>query len=221
MLKESKKNKLIKNTNWQLLQGKFITFEGTEGVGKTTQVNLLIDFLKQNNVRVLRTREPGGTILAEKIREIFLDKKNKIVPEAELLLVFAARVNHLQELIIPALNDDLCVICDRYIDSTYAYQGYGRAISTDKIDALVKSFNILLPDLSIILDDDDVSLALTRATETLSDRIESESIDFFANVRQGFLQRLSEPYVKKIVANNSIENVHLDILHSIRSNLCK
>ena len=108
----------------EMFQGKFITFEGTEGVGKTTQINLLEKYLKTKNINCIVTREPGGTSLGEKIREILLHKSNESIDEfAELLLMFSARAQHLHEVIYPALKNNIWVLCDRFTDASYAYQG--------------------------------------------------------------------------------------------------
>jgi dTMP kinase len=166
--------------------GFFITFEGIDGSGKTTQLLMTEKYLRQRGLDVLVLREPGSTSLAEKIRKILLDKNNSIPPESELLLYLAARADLVQKVIAPALKNGKIVLCDRFYDSTTAYQGYGRKLNI----ALIKKLNHLMvgatiPDITFIIDVDFETSLQRRKKE--SDRLESESKKFFESVRRGFL----------------------------------
>lgn len=136
--------------------GRFISFEGTEGVGKTTAIDGLCQRLQAAGIDYIRTREPGGSAFAERLREILLDPATDINDDTELLLLFAARADHLQQVILPALQRGAWVICDRFTDSTIAYQGYGRADGDSrvlaKIDSLIEQFISPLPELTLWLD---------------------------------------------------------------------
>lgn len=173
------------------MQGRFITVEGGEGAGKSTMMAHIMNWLEQHGHNVVRTREPGGTQLAETIREILLDKDNDSLSDlAELLLVFASRAQHLEEVIRPALARGETVLCDRFTDATWAYQGGGRRISADDIAALEELVHgDLQPDLTLLLDlpvEQGMSRAMNRSE---SDRFESESRGFFQRVREAYLQR--------------------------------
>jgi dTMP kinase len=166
--------------------GFFITFEGIDGSGKTTQLLMTEKYLRQRGLDVLVLREPGSTSLAEKIRKILLDKNNSIPLESELLLYLAARADLVQKVIAPALKNGKIVLCDRFYDSTTAYQGYGRKLNI----ALIKKLNHLMvgatiPDITFIIDVDFETSLQRRKKE--SDRLESESKKFFESVRRGFL----------------------------------
>jgi dTMP kinase len=166
--------------------GFFITFEGIDGSGKTTQLLMTEKYLRQRGLDVLVLREPGSTSLAEKIRKILLDKNNSIPLESELLLYLAARADLVQKVIAPALKNGKIVLCDRFYDSTTAYQGYGRKLNI----ALIKKLNHLtvgatIPDITFIIDVDFETSLQRRKKE--SDRLESESKKFFESVRRGFL----------------------------------
>lgn len=174
--------------------GKFITIEGTEGVGKSTNIAFVQAFLEQQGIDVVVTREPGGTPLAEELRELLLTKRDESFdPTAELLVVFAARAQHLNQVIIPALSSGRWVICDRFTDATYAYQGAGRRLSTETISALEDLVQMgRQPDLTLFLDID-VRLGLQRAAERAElDRFEEESVRFFERVREGYKQRAAK-----------------------------
>jgi len=171
--------------------GQFITIEGSEGVGKSTNITFIQDYLTKRGIELVITREPGGTPLAEQIRELLLSKRDESVNEtAELLLMFAARAQHLNTVILPAIAAGKWVLCDRFTDSTYAYQGGGRGLDTsliEKLEQLVQGE--VQPDLTLYLDID-VSLGLSRASQRAElDRFESEKIDFFERVRAAYLER--------------------------------
>ena len=173
------------------MQGSFITIEGGEGAGKSTMMDRLAGWLEVRGHSVVRTREPGGTALAEKIRAIVLDDQHaELSSLSELLLVFASRAQHLEELIRPALVRGDTVVCDRFTDATWAYQGGGRQISADWIAALENMVHgDLQPDLTLLLDLP-VEQGMKRASSRgEADRIEQESSEFFERVRQAYLTR--------------------------------
>lgn len=169
----------------------FITFEGGEGVGKTTNIEYLKDLFEQQGIAFISTREPGGTPMAEELRQLLLSpREEKVCSTAELLLMFAARAQHLTGLIEPSLAQGLSVICDRFTDATYAYQGFGRELGIEKIatlEALVHGHR--QPDITIVLDAPvEVGMSRARARGEL-DRFEQEKLAFFERVRQGYLSR--------------------------------
>ena len=173
------------------MRGRFITIEGGEGAGKSTMMGRVADWLENAGHPVIRTREPGGTELAEKLREILLDRNNiSLSGRAELLLMFAARAQHLEELIRPALARGDWVLCDRFTDATWAYQGGGRELPRDEIEVLEKLVHgDLQPDLTLLLDLP-VELGLKRAARrSQADRFEQESTLFFERVRAAYLER--------------------------------
>jgi len=196
-------------------RGKFITIEGTEGVGKTTNIAFIREYLTQRGIDHIVTREPGGTPLSEEIRLLLLEKRDEDVSDtAELLLVFAARAQHLQSLIQPALERGQWVVCDRFTDATFAYQGGGRGIDSDKItqlETLVQ--NDMRPDLTVILDID-IQQGLLRARQRGElDRFEGEAFIFFEKVRAVYLARaLQWPERYRVVnAGQSLDKVQTDI----------
>jgi len=200
--------------------GKFITFEGCDGSGKTTQVALLKNKLEEMEIPCSITREPGGTPISEKIRNIILDENNKaMVWRTEALLYAAARAQLVGEHITPALNKGIHVICDRFIDSTLAYQGYGRGLNLqDLININTFATGSLKPDLTILLEIEP-EITLKRRANRKADRLEEEKIDFHRRVREGYLQLAKkEPDRFKIInANRSIEEVHQEILQKVLS----
>lgn len=175
--------------------GKFVTFEGIEGVGKSTQVALAAQWLRERGVEHVITREPGGTPLAEKIRDLVLvPREETLPPMAELLLMFSARAVHLHNLIEPALHAGKWVLCDRFTDATFAYQGAGRGIDPAAIATLERLVQAgRQPDLTLLLD-----LPVERGMQRVAqrgqqqDRFERERVDFFERVRQGYLQRAKD-----------------------------
>lgn len=172
-------------------RGKFITIEGIEGVGKTTNLQWVKQCLAEQGLDVLTTREPGGTPLAEQIRELLLSPRDEVMhPTAELLMVFAARSQHLGALIEPSLQSGRWVLCDRFTDATFAYQGGGRGLDREIIAALETLVQKdLRPDLVILLDIDP-QLGLSRARRRSEpDRFEQEAVTFFSRVRQAYLDR--------------------------------
>ena len=196
-------------------RGKFLTIEGTEGVGKSTNLAFVRDWLTARGVEVVVTREPGGTPLAEEVRGLLLSKREEAVDEtAELLLVFAARAQHLARVIKPALARGAWVLSDRFTDATYAYQGGGRGLSKATIEQLEQLVQgDLRPDLTLILDID-VELGLNRARQRGElDRFESETIVFFERVRAAYCQRANAaPNRYALVdAGKTLEEVQLEL----------
>lgn len=194
---------------------KFITVEGTEGVGKTTNINFIKSWLRQKEVKFVATREPGGTPLAEEIRDLLLKPRDElVVSSAELLLMFAGRAQHLNKVILPALQADTWVLCDRFTDATYAYQGFGRQMSRELI---VQLENIvqgdIRPDLTLLLDIP-VEIGLERANDRGDpDRFEQEQQDFFNRVRAGYLSLANENSDRYVVidASQELQGVQTDI----------
>lgn len=175
-------------------RGKFITIEGTEGVGKSTNIDFIQRYLMDKKIDLLTTREPGGTPLAEEIRELLLKNRDEKMDEAaELLLVFAARSQHLQSVILPALSQNQWVLCDRFTDATYAYQGGGRGLDVGLIESLEQRIQgDVRPDLTLLLDID-VKEGLARAGRRGElDRFENEAITFFEKVRSAYLERANK-----------------------------
>ncbi|GFE83459.1 thymidylate kinase [Steroidobacter agaridevorans] len=211
------------------MHGKFITIEGGEGVGKSTQIGRLKDFVAGQGVEVVVTREPGGTHRAERIRELLLETSDEPMPSTcELLLMFAARSTHLENVIQPALARGACVICDRFTDATYAYQGGGRNLSTENIATLERMVQgTLRPDLTLLLDAPlDISAARASARNTAagtSDRFEQERRDFFERVRAAYLDRArQEPKRFAVIdATESLEAVTVAIQQAIAERLLK
>ncbi len=200
----------------------FITFEGCEGTGKSTQAGLLSTYLESLGKKVCLTREPGGTALGQNFRQIILNPENqRLVTRAELFLYFADRAQHVEELILPKLEEGIIVISDRYSDATYAYQGGGRGIELDLLRQLNEyACYKLVPDITILLDID-ASTGLLRArknrkefNEENGDRIEQQTLDFHERVRKVYLELASaEPDRFLIVdANGTIEDVHARII---------
>jgi len=194
---------------------KFITVEGIEGVGKSTNMAFIRDWLEQRNAVVTATREPGGTPGAEAIRKLVLDTgRDEIPDQSELLLMFAARAAHLQNLIVPALSRGEFVLCDRFTDASYAYQGGGRGLSMNGIAALEQVVQgELRPGLTLLLDADFSVSVERRAGRTETDRFEQEQLDFFEKVRDVYLERAAnEPgRIKVVDASQSLDQVQADI----------
>ena len=174
------------------MPGRFITFEGGEGVGKTTQVQRAAEWLRGQGPEVVVTREPGGTPNAERLRTILLERSTEAMPaSSELLLMFAARAMHLETLIEPAVARGAWVLCDRFTDATYAYQGGGRGLAVHDIDALVQIVHPRRrPELTLLLDAPvEAGLARAQGRHAGIDRFESERRDFFERVRSAYLER--------------------------------
>lgn len=202
-------------------KGLFITLEGGEGSGKSTQIALLAERLRRAGFSVRELREPGGTRVSEAVRDILLDPAHgDLDARAELLLYQAARAQLCAEVIDPALAAGEIVICDRFFDSTTAYQGYGRGLSLDEIGALnLAATGGLVPDVTLVLDIDPAE-GLRRATAAGADRLEGEDLDFHWRVREGFLAiaRAEPGRVRVVAADGSPDDVAArigDVLRAI------
>lgn len=196
----------------------FITFEGIEGCGKTTQSKLLADYLFSCGYDVFWTREPGGPPISEMIREILLDNGNDMMlPETELLLYMASRAQHTGEWIIPALREGKIVICDRYFDSSLAYQGGGRNLDLRMIRTITGFATFgLVPETTFLIDIP-AEIGLKRIGEKEADRIESESIDFHNVVRNLFIDVAKKEKERYIIVNGNdpIEKIHIQIREKV------
>ena len=206
---------MAKRLNRISMRGKLITVEGTEGVGKTTNIQFIKDWLEAKNLAFVSTREPGGTPLAEQIRELLLAPRDELVCDtAELLLMFAGRAQHLNQVIEPSLAEGAWVLCDRFTDATYAYQGAGRNMRQDLISELELIVQgSLRPDLTLILDIP-VEIGLKRASERSEpDRFEQEKTEFFQRVRNGYLDIAKHNPDRCVVidASQSLEAVQREI----------
>lgn len=207
-------------------RGKFITFEGLDGCGKSTQLEKLAAALRENEIEVVTTREPGGTELGERIRAVLLDSRTAgLDPLAEMALMFASRSQLIAEVIEPALETGRWVLCDRFTDSTEAYQGGGRQLGTQPVLELHRVLcSNLWPDLTILMDSD-VNSSVRRArrrnkdAENDENRFEQESLAFFTRVREAFLAiaRREPQRVVKINARPPIEVVHEEIVRAVES----
>jgi dTMP kinase len=198
------------------MSGIFLTVEGIEGVGKSTAVKFIQAYLIKAKQNLVLTREPGGTPIAEKIRQILLspDHEEIMMPETELLLMFAARAQHIQKIIKPALQSGSWVISDRFIDASYAYQGGGRKIDFSHIEMLEKWIvNDVKPNITILLDAPP-GIGLARAKNRgPHDRIEQEKMDFFDRVREGYLRRATNDSsrFRVIDATQSLTKVQIEL----------
>ncbi len=214
-------------------RGIFITFEGGEGSGKSTQARLLADALKKRRIPVVHTREPGGTSIAESVRKVLLNPASRIAPLTELLLYEAARAQHLAEVVVPALGAGRTVICERYTDATEAYQGFGRGLDLRTIKTLNSiATDRLLPHLTFLLDVPvKRGLATARglakrlshraARANGGDRMERESAAFHGRVRRGYLRlaRGNPRRFRVIPWGGTIEQVHAQIFTEVNRRL--
>ncbi len=202
-----------------MTRGRFITVEGIEGTGKSTNIDYLVSLLKARGVETLQTREPGGTPMAERIRELLLAHDQEALPyEAELLLFFAARCLHLRNTILPAVEAGKWVICDRFTDASRAYQGAGRGLPAERIEWLADWVQGgVEPDLTLLLDapaETGVARARQRGN---GDRMDHEDLNFYRRVRQGYLN-LAKRYPERFVvvdASTSLAEVQAAIQHEI------
>lgn len=200
------------------MPARFITIEGIEGVGKSTNVEFVADFFRARGETVVVTREPGGTEMAERIRGLILDTpRDGLSDTGELLLMFAARAEHLHSLIKPALERGETVVCDRFTDATFAYQGGGRGMSWERIEALQTLVQgDLRPDLTILLDADlSVSVARVEERGAARDRFEQEQAAFFSRVREAYLRiaAQSPQRVRVVDAGRPLEQVRRQVGH--------
>ncbi len=205
-----------------LNRGMFISLEGVEGCGKSIQAELLAEHVAKLGHSVIRTHEPGGTPIAEQIREILLAPRNSDMTHiAELLLYLASRAQHVFQLILPALSEGKVVICERFSDATFAYQGYARGLDLDRLKQVNDiATGGLEPDLTLLLDLDAAD-GLSRKQHDQRDRLENESVDFHNRVREAYLAiaRQSPERVQVIDAKGSIEDIHLSIRECVDQSL--
>ncbi len=203
-----------------LARGLFITFEGIEGSGKTTQIKALAQWMRKQGLPVLETREPGGTPIADQIRSLLLDAKTKgLTPEMELFLYEVARRDHVQEVIQPALQKGMIVLCDRFGDSTTAYQGYARGMSIKKIEGMnAIASGGLRPDITFLFDlPAKDGLGRARKRKRGLDRLERESLLFHEKVRKGYLTlaRKEKKRFKVIHANRSPSDIFAQLCQEL------
>lgn len=181
----------------------FLTLEGVDGSGKSTQISTIAEIIRRTGRDVITTREPGGTVVGEHIRQILLEG-GEMQDRTELLLMFAARIEHMQRVIDPALAQGKTVICDRYLDATYAYQGYGRGLPLPLIDGLVALLQIRIPDLTLLFDVPP-SITCARRQERTIDRIEAAGEAFQSRVRAGYLARSMQDKARFVVIDASVD----------------
>lgn len=201
------------------MRGKFITIEGTDGSGKSTQIELLMDYLRKKGADVIFTREPGGTQISEKIREIILDVDNsEMTGITEALLYAAARSQHVEEKIIPVLEAGKIIICDRFVDSSIAYQGAARGLGAEKIMGINEAaLHGIMPDMTLFFDLSPEKGILRKKNERALDRLEKEKMDFHEKVYEGY-KNLCKKYperIKPIDADRSIDEVHSEVIEVI------
>ncbi|MCE1270626.1 MAG: dTMP kinase [Acinetobacter sp.] len=195
----------------------FISFEGTEGVGKTTLIRKIHQYFEQQGKEVVLTREPGGTPLAEQIRSLLLavNHEEQMSHDTELLLIYAARAQHLQQVIIPALNAGKIVLSDRFTDASFAYQCSGRGLSQEKLQLLNQTFVEKMPNITFWLDAP-IELGMTRARERGAlDRFEQEKLSFFAKVRAGY-QTLWQAEPERMKRLDATQNADLVFEEALR-----
>lgn len=198
--------------------GMFITFEGADGCGKTTQQMLAADYLESKGYEVLITREPGAKGLGEDIRKILLDYKGPVSERCESLLFLADRAQHVDNMILPAIENGQIVLCDRYTDSTVAYQGYGRQQNLERIKKLNDfATNLLKPDLTFVFDID-VETSMQRVGKE-KDRMESEGKEFHNRVRNGYLKLAEEEpnRIKVLDAAKFIDEIHEEVVNILEA----
>ncbi len=194
-------------------RGKFITLEGIDGAGKSTQLERIAAFLRTKGLSAMVTREPGGTPLGEQLRTLLLDKTSAMHPETEALLMFAARREHLDRVIMPALNQGKWVVSDRFTDASFAYQGGGRGLAFEKLETLEQwTLGATQPDLTLYFDVS-VELGQQRINRLTVDRFEQERDDFFQRVRAAYLIRVEQfpQRIHCIDASQSLTEVQLEV----------
>ena len=202
------------------MKGKFITFEGCEGAGKSAQMRLLAEYFEKNGIDFISTREPGGTPVAEKIREVILDVNNKgMADECEALLYAAARAEHLKNKVIPALNAGKTVICDRFLDSSFAYQVFARGLNFSVVErANFFAMENCMPDVTLFLNISPADAFKRKGGADKGDRIEQEGFAFHQKVYEGYL-KLAELFPDRIVkidCSGQKERTHANIIEALK-----
>ena len=206
-------------SNDEIERGKFITVEGIDGAGKSAIIDTIVSTVTENGIEIVTTREPGGTRVGEQLRELILCREVTITVDAEILIIFAARSQHLEEIILPNLEAGRWVLCDRFTDSTYAYQGGGRKIPFERIqvieDWLQKGFR---PDLTLLLDADVETGRKRVRVESVPDRFEAETKNFHKRVRKAYrlIAKSDSERIKYIDAVQAIEEVCKDVRLQIK-----
>ncbi|HCT65561.1 MAG TPA: dTMP kinase [Lachnospiraceae bacterium] len=203
-----------------MMIGKFITVEGTDGAGKSTQIKLLVEYLQNKGFDVVVTREPGGTSISEKIREIILDVDNSEMSDiTEALLYAASRAQHISQKIKPAVAAGKIVICDRFVDSSVAYQGYARGLKMSLIEDVNRyAVDDMTPDVTLFFDiKPEIGIARKKNVQSL-DRIEKETLDFHYKVYNGYKELLRKypQRIKRIDAQKDVEEVHAQVVEVLK-----
>ena len=203
------------------MRGKFISFEGIDGCGKTTQIKFLEEYILKQGYNILVLREPGGTKVGEKVRDILLDKNNFISPVTEMLLYASSRAQLVEEKILPALEKGQIVILDRFVDSSYVYQGYARGLGIEKVKLVNEIATMgILPDVTIYIDITPEE-AMKRRGKREADRLEKESWEFHKKVREGYIKLVKE-FPKRFVFIDGMQElmkVHQDIIDVVKKYL--
>ena len=220
--KGSKKLTYSMRKAWsKMKRGLFITIEGTDGSGKTTQMGLIREYVRSMGCEVVMVREPGGTRISERIRNIILDPEyTEMSSNTEMLLYAASRAQLVAETVRPALEQGKIVICDRFIDSTYAYQGFGRGIELGVLEN-INNFAVegIMPDITFFFDLDPELALGRRMASTVTDRIENEKMEFHRKVHDGYV-KLAEKYpdrIRKIDSSRSVEAIWDDVKQLLES----
>ena len=198
-----------------------ITFEGIEGCGKSTQVDLLFEYLVNKGYSVIKTREPGGTAFGEALRGIALQKNMQVFPLSELLTIMAIRAQHVEEVIMPALQNRTTILCDRFVDASYAYQGYGRGIDLGIIETLNRLVTKgIRPNLTVVIDcPAGVGLKRKSTKDRTLDRFEKEKLPFHRKIRSAYLKLAEEDQKRIFVVDgkSKVENIHRIIREKVES----
>lgn len=202
------------------MKGKFITFEGCEGSGKSTQIRLLSEYLDKSGAQYIVTREPGGSVIAERIRKIILDKDNDgMSDECEALLYAAAREQHLKDIVIPALNAGKLVICDRYLHSSLAYQGVARGLGERYVESInVHAAEKFAPDLTVFLNISPEDAFSRKHGADKNDRMEMQGLEFHKRVYSGYLKMAEKyPYFRPLDCGGSKTETHAKIISLLKA----
>ncbi|MDE7439025.1 MAG: dTMP kinase [Clostridia bacterium] len=203
-----------------MVKGKFVTVEGCEGSGKSTQLKMLSAYLDKRGIPYILTREPGGSPIAEQIRNIILDGKNtEMCDECEAMLYAAARIQHLREKVIPALEAGKLVICDRFVDSSLAYQGVARGLGLEYVEAINrKALDLCTPDLTVFLNISPDRAFVRKNGADQNDRMEKQGLEFHKRVYGGYLQLLEKyPRICAVECNGTIEQTNKNIIDLLKS----